>query len=302
MLNHNKNRIKEGPSRIVFKCFNNTFFSIVLVLCLYPVWYVFIQSLSEGNRAVKALLLPVNFTFSNYQQMLSRPEIVHAFLISVSRTAVGTVLTLLCCMFLGYLFSKEDMPCRKLLYRTLIVTMYVSGGLIPTFLVYKSYGLMNTFWVYIIPSLVSAYYVILIKTFIEQLPVSIEESAMIDGADTPTIFFRIILPLSLPIAATIAIYASVSQWNSWFDNNIYTVSNKSLTTLQYLMYTYLNRAEELSAQIKNSGLENVNLESLITPRGIRMTVTMITITPVLFIYPFFQRYLIKGIMIGAVKG
>ena len=302
MLNHNKNRIKEGPARTIFKCFNDTFFTIVLILCLYPVWYVLIQSLSEGNRAVKALLLPVNFTFSNYEQMLSRPEIVHAFMVSVSRTVIGTALTLLCCMFLGYLFSKEDMPFRKLLYRTLIITMYVSGGLIPTFLVYKAYGLMNSFWVYIIPSLVSAYYVILIKTFIEQLPVSIEESAMIDGANTPTIFFRIILPLSLPIAATIAIYASVGQWNSWFDNNIYTVSNKSLTTLQYLMYTYLNRAEELSAQIKNSGLENIDLEAMITPRGIRMTVTMITITPVLCIYPFFQRYLIKGIMIGAVKG
>ena len=302
MANRQNNHIKEGPARTIFKCFNTFFFVIVLILCLYPIWYVLIQSLSQGNMAVRALVLPIDFTLDNYAQMLSRYEIVHAFLISAGRTAVGTALTLLCCMFLGYLFSKEEMPFRKLLYRTLIITMYVGGGLIPTFLVYKAYGLMNNFWVYILPSLVSAYYVILIKTFIEQLPISVEESAMIDGANTPVIFFKIILPLSLPIAATIAIYASVGQWNAWFDNNIYTVSNKNLTTLQYLMYTYLNRAEQLASEIKKGGMDNVDVDALITPRGIRMTVTMITITPVLCIYPFFQRYLIKGIMIGAVKG
>ena len=296
-----KNQIREGASRTIFKIFNTLFFLIILILCLYPVWYVFIQSLSDGDMAVKATVIPLGFTLDNYGQMLSREDILHAFLISVTRTVVGTSLTLLCCMFLGYLFSKEEMPFRKLLYRTLIVTMYVGGGLIPTFLVYKAYGLMNTFWVYILPSLVSAYYVILIKTFIEQLPISVEESAMIDGANTPVIFFKIILPLSLPIAATIAIYASVGQWNAWFDNNIYTVANKNLTTLQYLMYNYLNRTEELAKEIKNSDT-NISVTSQITSRGIRMTITMITITPVLCIYPFFQRYLIKGIMIGAVKG
>ena len=269
-------------------------------MCLYPVWYVFIQSLSEGDRAVNARIVPLGLTLENYAQMLKREDILHAFFISVSRTVIGTTLTLLCSMFLGYLFSKEDMALRKVLYRYMIITMYVSGGLIPTFLVYRSYGLMNNFLVYIIPSLVSAYYVILIKTFIEQLPPSVEESAMIDGANTAVIFFRIILPLSLPIAATIAIYASVGQWNSWFDNNIYTVANKKLTTLQYLMYTYLDKTEELAKQLKES--DDITVASQITSRGIRMTITMITITPVLCVYPFFQRYLIKGIMIGAVKG
>jgi len=301
-MSNRNNRIKEGPARTAFKVINNFFFSIVLILCLYPIWYVLIQSLSSGSKSVNALVLPINFTLENYAQMLSRQEIVHAFLVSVARTVIGTILTLLCCMFLGYLFSKDEMPCRKLLYRTLIITMYVSGGLIPTFLVYKSYGLMNNFWVYILPNLVSAYYVILIKTFIEQMPPSIEESAMIDGAGTAVIFLKIILPLSLPIAATIAIYASVNQWNSWFDNNIYTVSNKNLTTLQYLMYTYLNRSEQLIEEMRKGDMNELNAAAMITPRGMRMTITMITITPVLCIYPFLQRFLVKGIMIGAVKG
>ena len=301
-MSNRNNRIKEGPARTAFKVVNNFFFSIVLILCLYPIWYVLIQSLSSGSKSVNALVLPINFTLENYAQMLSRQEIVHAFLVSVARTVIGTILTLLCCMFLGYLFSKDEMPCRKLLYRTLIITMYVSGGLIPTFLVYKSYGLMNNFWVYILPNLVSAYYVILIKTFIEQMPPSIEESAMIDGAGNAVIFLKIILPLSLPIAATIAIYASVNQWNSWFDNNIYTVSNKNLTTLQYLMYTYLNRSEQLIEEMRKGDMNELNAAAMITPRGMRMTITMITITPVLCIYPFLQRFLVKGIMIGAVKG
>ena len=224
---------------------------------------------------------------------------LHTFLISVLRTVIGTCCTLMACMLLGYLFSKQDMPFRKVLYRMLVITMYVSGGLIPTYLVYKSYGLTNNFLVYILPAVVDAYYVILIKTFIEQLPGAVEESAMIDGAGTITIFLRIILPMSLPIIATIAIYASVAQWNAWFDNHIYAISNKNILTLQYMLYCYLQEAESIVRELKE---RDPGAVLPITPRGVRMTVTMITVIPVLCIYPFFQRYLIKGLMIGAVKG
>ena len=152
---------------------------------------------------------------------------------------------------------------------------------------------------YILPAVVDAYYVILIKTFIEQLPGAVEESAMIDGAGTITIFLRIILPMSLPIIATIAIYASVAQWNAWFDNHIYAISNKNILTLQYMLYCYLQEAESIVRELKE---RDPGAVLPITPRGVRMTVTMITVIPVLCIYPFFQRYLIKGLMIGAVKG
>ena len=131
------------------------------------------------------------------------------------------------------------------------------------------------------------------------MPISVEESAMIDGAGVVTIFLRIILPLAMPIAATIAIYASVGQWNAWFDNQIYTVANPDLTTLQFQLYTYLNQAENMMEKILRQGGDT---SSLLTPRGLRMTITMITVLPILCVYPFMQRYLIKGIMIGAVKG
>ena len=290
---------RKSISGRIFDFLNILFFLCVITLCLYPLWYIFVQSLSSGPRATSAVVWPINFTLKNYADILSSGDVLHAFLISVLRTVIGTCCSLMACMLLGYLFSKQDMPFRKVLYRMLVITMYVSGGLIPTYLVYKSYGLTNNFLVYILPAVVDAYYVILIKTFIEQLPGAVEESAMIDGAGTITIFLRIILPMSLPIIATIAIYASVAQWNAWFDNHIYAISNKNILTLQYMLYCYLQEAESIVRELKE---RDPGAVLPITPRGVRMTVTMITVIPVLCIYPFFQRYLIKGLMIGAVKG
>ena len=289
----------DSVSRKIFNVFNILFFLVIITLCLYPLWYIFVQSLSSGQLAVNAVAWPINFTLKNYADIFKSGDVPHAFLISVLRTSIGTACTLLACMLLGYLFSKEDMPLRKVMYRILIITMYVSGGLIPTYLVYKAYRLTNSFLVYILPAVVDAYYVILIKTYVEQLPISVEESAMIDGAGTMCIFLKIILPMSLPIVATIAIYASVGQWNSWFDNHIYAISNKKILTLQYMLYRYLQEAESIVRELKE---RDPGAAVPITPRGVRMTVTMITVVPVLCIYPFFQRYLIKGLMIGAVKG
>ena len=289
----------DSVSRKIFNVFNILFFLVIITLCLYPLWYIFVQSLSSGPLAVNAVAWPINFTLKNYADIFKSGDVPHAFLISVLRTSIGTACTLLACMLLGYLFSKEDMPLRKVMYRILIITMYVSGGLIPTYLVYKAYRLTNSFLVYILPAVVDAYYVILIKTYVEQLPISVEESAMIDGAGTMCIFLKIILPMSLPIVATIAIYASVGQWNSWFDNHIYAISNKKILTLQYMLYRYLQEAESIMRELKE---RDPGAAVPITPRGVRMTVTMITVVPVLCIYPFFQRYLIKGLMIGAVKG
>ena len=261
----------DSVSRKIFNVFNILFFLVIITLCLYPLWYIFVQSLSSGPLAVNAVAWPINFTLKNYADIFKSGDVPHAFLISVLRTSIGTACTLLACMLLGYLFSKEDMPLRKVMYRILIITMYVSGGLIPTYLVYKAYRLTNSFLVYILPAVVDAYYVILIKTYVEQLPISVEESAMIDGAGTMCIFLKIILPMSLPIVATIAIYASVGQWNSWFDNHIYAISNKKILTLQYMLYRYLQEAESIVRELKE---RDPGAVLPITPRGVRMTVTM----------------------------
>ena len=290
-----------SASRRIFCIANVLLFLVLILVCAYPIWYILIQSLSGSIVPGKALLLPHQFTLSNYQQIFKIPGVLHAVGVSFARTIVGTGLTTTCCMLMGYLFSKQTMPGRKFLYRMLTITMYVSGGLIPTYLAMKSYMLLNSFWVYVLPSAVSAYYVILIKTYVEQLPAAIEESAMIDGANVRVIFFRIILPMSLPIMATIMVYASVAQWNAWFDNHIYTFAEDKLTTMQYLLYNYLNEAERLAAMVAESA-HDVDISAQLTPKGLRMTMTMITVLPVLMFYPFLQRFFIKGIVIGAVKG
>lgn len=290
---------KESISRKAFNVLNVLFFLLIILICLYPLWYILIQSLSDGANATHALLLPVNFTLENYRMILGHQDLGHALLISVLRTVIGTTLTVFGCMLLGYLFTKEDMPFRKFLYRMLTITMYVSGGLIPTYLVYKAYGINNTFWVYLLPAVIDAYYVILVKTFVESLPSAVEESAMLDGAGVLTIFLKIIMPMSLPIIATIAIYASVAQWNSWFDNHLYCINNENLETLQYLLYKYMREAQHIAQEMRE---KNPTMGVKITPRGVRMTITMITIIPILLVYPFMQRYLEKGLLIGAVKG
>lgn len=290
---------KESMSRKAFNVFNALLFLLIMLICLYPLWYILIQSLSDGANAAHALLLPVNFTLENYRMILGHQGLGHALLISVLRTVIGTSLTVLGCMMLGFLFTKEDMPFRKFLYRMLTITMYVSGGLIPTYLVYKAYGINNTFWVYVLPTVIDAYYVILAKTYVESLPAAVEESAMLDGAGVFMIFFRIIIPMSLPIIATIAIYASVAQWNSWFDNHLYCINNKNLETLQYLLYKYMQEAQHIAQEMRE---KNPTMGVKITPRGVRMTITMITTIPILLVYPFMQRYLEKGLLIGAVKG
>lgn len=301
----NKTAIQEPLSRKLFLIFNAIFFSAVTFLCFYPLYYVFIQSLSGGIAGTKAVVWPINFTFENYIEMLSIPDITHAIGVSVARTVLGTIGHVLCCMLLGYLFTLERMPFRKLIYRFMIVTMYVGGGMIPTYLVFRSYGLVNSFWVYVIPGLISMYDVILVKTFVEAIPTSLEESARIDGASTIRIFISIIMPLSLPIAATLAVYASNSQWNAWWDNQLYNAAREDLTTLQMLLYTYLNQAEKLIEQMyedHTQEITNMAMDTKMTGRGLKMTVTMISVIPILCVYPFMQRYLIKGIMIGAVKG
>ena len=302
----NRNAIKSSPSRKLFVVCNTIFFALMVILCFYPLYYVFIQSLSGGNEGTKAMLYPINFTLKNYSDMLKINEIGHAIFISVARTVLGTVTHVFCCMLLGYLFTKETMPFRKFFYRFMVITMYVSGGLIPGYLVYRAYGLLNSFWVYIIPGLVGAYDTILVKTFVEAIPKDLEESARIDGATTLRVFISIIVPVSLPIIATLAVFSTNSHWNSWFDNNLYTITNKNLTTLQFLLYQYLNTAEKLIERIyaDNSGDMAVQqmIDQQMTTRGVKMTVTMISTIPIMCVYPFMQRYLIKGIMVGAIKG
>lgn len=297
---------KASASRRAFQLFNYCLLVGFTLICIYPFWYILIYTVSDPAAVEMSspVLFPRGFSLANYKNIFTLSGFFPALSMSVLRTVVGTTLSVLSCSFLGYLFTKEEMPGRKFIYRLLIFTMYISGGMIANYIVIKSYGLLNSFWVYILPGMISAYNIVLIKTYIEQLPASLEESAQLDGAGYLTVFTRIVMPLSKPIIATIVVFVAVGHWNSWFDNHIYTRGNESLMTLQYLLYNYLNEAQRVAEQIKNTsnigGIEQ--MISSISPKGVRMTITVLASLPIFAVYPFMQQYFVKGIMVGAVKG
>jgi ABC-type glycerol-3-phosphate transport system permease component len=227
-----------------------------------------------------------------------------AFKISILRTVIGTLFTVVVSGFLGYMFTKESLWKRKFWYRFVVATMYFNAGIIPWFITMKNLHLTNNFWGYIFPVAVQPFYIVLCKTFVEGVPKELEEAAVIDGAGTLQIFFKIIVPVIKPIIATIAVFASVAQWNS-FQDTLLLVTDPKLYTLQFTLYQYINQASSLKALVNNSSSASALAASLAhaqTATSIRMTVSVIVVLPIICVYPFFQRYFTKGIMIGAVKG
>lgn len=296
---------KVSGSRVVFNIFNYFFLGMIALLCFYPFYYILIYSLSDPIEAGTGITFWIkSFSLNNAKKVFELNGILHAFVISVLRTVTGSFCTVMACSFLGYLFTKRNFPAKKFFYRMLVITMYVGGGLIPYYLTIQAYHLNNTFFVYIIPSMISAFNVILIKTFIEQMPASLEESASMDGAGHTLIFWKIILPLSGPILATITVFAAVGHWNTWMDNYLF-VTDLDLQTLQYTLYLFLQEATELAKRLQSlnsSVISEMDAAEMLTPTSVKMTVTVVTILPIFLFYPFMQKYFTKGIMIGAIKG
>jgi putative aldouronate transport system permease protein len=295
---------KQTRGSLFFNMINVGFFSIFTLLCIFPFYYLFINTISDNHLAAtgKILFFPKGIHFDNYVQVFQIPGLGQAAFISISRTVLGSILTLIGSAFLGYAFSRSEYWMRKFWYRFVIISMYFNAGLIPWFVTMKNLGMINNFLVYIIPSIVSAFYVILIKTYIESLPPSLEESAQIDGAGYLVRFTRIILPLSTPILATIAVFACVAQWNS-FTDTLFLMKKSELFTLQFILYQYLSEVNAIAMMMRNSTqISMVDPARLLTPTAIRMTVSIIIVLPILVVYPFLQRFFVKGILIGAVKG
>ncbi|MDR3334907.1 MAG: carbohydrate ABC transporter permease [Treponema sp.] len=281
------------------------FYGLFALMCIFPFYYIFINSISANNLVAegKIMLLPRGIHFGNYVKVLQLRNLPNAVLVTLSRTILGTFLNVLCTAFVGYGVTRRELFHRKFVYRFFSVTMYFNAGLIPWYLNMRNLHLTNNFLAYII-GVISAFNLILVKTYIESIPDSLHESAEIDGAGYMVIFFRIMLPLCLPILATIAIFTAVGHWNSFMDS-LMLMRNEKLFTLQYILWQYLNEATALSRNIQSmmaQGMTVVNISNTLTPTAVKMTIAMVVTLPVLFVYPFFQKYFVKGIMIGAVKG
>ncbi|WP_102194068.1 carbohydrate ABC transporter permease [Microbacterium aurantiacum] len=291
---------------IIFAMTNYTVFIALAFLCAYPFYFLIINSISANDVSALGQVrwFPVDVHLENYAQVLQLNGLPMAAVVSIGRTAIGTFAAVLASAFLGFMFSQSKMWGRQFWYRSVIITMYFSAGLIPVFIVMKTLGLTNNFWVYVLPFIVQPFFIILVKTYVEAMPESLQEAAEMDGANIVQIFFRIFLPNMTPILATVAIFSAVAQWNSFQDTLIY-ITDQSLYTLQYLLYMFINQANSLAQAAQNSGGNLTNIITAATtqtPTSIRTTVSVLVVLPIIFIYPLFQRFFVKGIMLGAVKG
>lgn len=292
--------IKRSFAGSVFDGFNGLFMIVFTTIMVYPFVNILAISLNNGIDASRGgiYLWPRMLTLVNYEYVFSNKDLLRGAGVSIMRVVVGTITGVLCNTLLGYIVSCRNFYGRKFMRILFIVTMYFSGGLIPTYLLMIRLGLMNTFSVYWIPSLFSAYYMILTSSFIQNLPDSLFESARIDGASELRIFARIVMPLSVPMIACIAIYIGVSQWNSWFDVSLYS-KNGTWDNLQIMLYRLLNQSVALQKILEQQRLYD-KMRSL-QPQTVRAATTIVVTLPIVFIYPFFQRYFISGITLGAVK-
>ncbi len=295
---------KESTSYRVFTVINYLVFGVFTLMCVYPFYYIFINTISDNTLTARGAIMffPKGLHLSNYAQVMKLQGLGQATLISVGRTVLGTMLTVFASAFMGYLFTKEKMWLRKFWYRVMVATMYFNAGVIPWFILMMNLKLTNNFLAYIIPGIVSPFNIILVKTYIESIPPALEESAQIDSAGYWVRFSRIVLPLCIPILATVTVFSAVGQWNS-FQDTLFLMTDRKLYSLQFILYRYINESNALATILKNSGgAVNMNLSLVQTPTSVRMTVTMIVVAPILLVYPFFQRYFVGGIMLGAVKG
>jgi len=282
---------------------------IVIVAVMYPFLNALAISLNHADDTARGgiTIIPRRFAWESYRSILTNPLIWNAYFITISRTALGIITGLFCTGILAYGLAHSNLVGRKAYAIICLIPMYFGGGLIPVFLMIRGMGLFNNFLVYIIPALIGLFNLILMRTFFQSLPESLEESAMLDGANYLTIFFRIIVPISTPMIATIALFIGVFHWNDWFFGNVY-ITNANLRPMQNVLLGIINEAafaEQMAAiraQAGGAGPAIVARGRTVNVRSITMATMIVTMAPVIAVYPFLQRFFIKGIMVGSIKG
>lgn len=308
-MQHKSTRIRTSVGDKMISVVTYIVYAALAFACVYPFYYLIINSISDNklSEAGKIIFLPHGIHFDNYVQVMLLDDLLPAARISVLRTVIGASLTVLSSAFLGFMFTRETMWHRKLWYRVVTVTMYINAGIIPWFLTMKMLGLTDNFWGYIFPTIIQPYYIVLCKTYCESVPHELQDAGEIDGAGTLRVFFSIILPVIKPILATIAVFAAVTQWNAFQDTVLLMTKGQENYTLQFILWRYINNAAALKAVVSNASTASSSMVAALaakaaTETSVRMTVTVVVVLPIMCVYPFFQRFFTKGIMIGAVKG
>jgi len=265
---------------------------------IYPFWYCLIYSFSDAQLAAQTNIVfwPAGFTLQNYRSILKIGQIYSASSISVFRTVAGVVYAVMITGLASYALSQRRMPGNRALSLFLIIPMYISGGLLPTYVLMNKLRLFNNLLVYILPHGFWAFNMLIMRTYFDTIPAEMAESARMDGASDWTIFFRIIFPLAMPVIAVIAMFTGVWQWNSWFDAQLY-MTKPELLPLQNVLQAFLRRNQADMVSLMQGEIR----PQTVSPETIRMTILIVTVLPIMFVYPFFQKHFIRGVMIGAVK-
>ena len=306
-----KNKVQESAIGVhyessraskIFDFCNATFMILFCITILLPFWDLIVKSFSRQQDIsyMSINLFPKVWDLSAYKYCITDEGIVPAFFMSVLRTVVGTVFHLVITSMAAYTMTRDNMPFIKVITAFLLVPMFIGAGLIPTFLNIKDLGMLDSFWVYILPSGFSIYNCIIIRNYFFSIDKGMEESAIMDGASYFRIFSSIIIPLSKPVLATVALWQIVGHWNAWFDNMIYNRNSQHLMTLQYLLRRMLEKASRTSETAY--AMELTGAFSDISSEAVKAAVTVIVVLPIIIVYPFVQKYFVKGIMMGAVKG
>ena len=291
-----KNKSKLNSQIYIFDIVNFIWMSLFCLMCIYPIYYVFIGSFNQGADYAKGgvYLLPRLLTFENYKIVLKDGELWHSYLITILRTSIGTISALLFTSIVAYAMSRNNLRYKKVFHWINLFTMFFNGGLVPFFLIIKLVNLYDNFLVYIIPALYSVYNMIVISTFFKSISNELHEAALMDGAGEFRIWLQIYMPLSKPVLATVALWLAVGHWNAYIDTMIYT-SSESLHSLQYYLYKVITTSN-LTEGMPESMLQRVTSQTL------SLSAIIISIIPVLFFFPFVRKNFQSGIMIGSLKG
>ncbi|RJE91350.1 carbohydrate ABC transporter permease [Paenibacillus sp. 1011MAR3C5] len=287
----------------ILQRFIYTVLALLGIVMLYPFWNSLVISFNLGSDTSLGgvTFWPRAFTLENYGIVFGDHRLINSFWISIIRTVSGTVLSVSLTALLAYGMSKKALLMRKQYMVFFIATMFFSGGLIPTFMLVRSLGMINTLWVYIIPGLISVYHMIVIRTFFSALPDGLEESAKIDGCSNYGIFFRIVVPISGPVLATISLFTAVGHWNDWFTGAIY-VSKDELLPIQTLLRQIMNSNIMTEMSSANAiAQEHMNRNRTVTTKSLTMATMMVATIPIILTYPFLQKYFVKGVLIGSMK-
>lgn len=296
-MNMKKRKLnEEGIGSIILKIF----MILLCFICIYPIWYTLIISLNDSSDAMRGGIywFPRKFSFESYRSVFQDKTIMQAFLVTILKTVIGTVTSVFFTAMVGYAFSKKDLMGHRFYMIMGTITMFFSGGLIPTFILIKNLGLFDNFLVYIIPSLFNFYNMIIFSTYFKELPHGLEESAKLDGANDFVIFIKIIIPLSAPVIATIALFNGVAHWNDFFTGVIY-INNTVLQPIQ----TYLYRVIASASSSKTVVAMPIGVTTQqVSSTSLRLATMIVTTVPIIVVYPFLQKYFVKGFMVGSIKG